>query len=263
LSGRFLIGRETKLSSEKFRENFLPRRFPRVRFGTDKLILVQKFKIHYVEAGQGQPVLLLPGSDDTHRMWIALMPILAARFRLLALDHIGRLDSDQTGENNEIALQEQTDIIAQFILQLELGQVNLIEGYNRGALVYDFAVRYPDLVNRIIGIEANLIHTGLEDGAVINPQKIVDISRSSRNKTRLSENSNRSIEEDVKSIKKPFLYLFGTSADANRKGLAENLKYLKTYLPHAWIVSLEGSISDLADKKPLEIAKIIVEFLNK
>jgi hypothetical protein len=257
LSGGFLIGRETKLSTEKSGEKFLPGTFPRVRYGIDKLILVQKYKIHYVEAGQGQPVILMPGSANTHRMWSALMPLLAARFRLMAIDYIGRLDSEPTRENKKITLQEQTDILVKLVLQLELGQVNLIGGYNSGISVYDFAARYPDLVIKFIGIEADLIQTGPESGSDIDPQKIVDTRLSG-----LSDNSDRSIKEEAKSIKTPFLYLFGTSPDVKRTGLADNLKYLKTYLPHAWIVSLEGSILDLADQKPLEIAKIIVEFLN-
>jgi pimeloyl-ACP methyl ester carboxylesterase len=229
----------------------------------DKFILVQRYKIHYVEAGQGEPVILIPGSYNTHRTWNRLMPLLSSEFRLLALDYIGSVDSRKEAENPEITLQEQTDIIANMVRQIGLGKVNLIGGYSGGATVYDFAARYPDLVIKIISIEGSLIQSSTENSSSEAISKARNASRLPWYKINLARRSTRSIEEESKSIKAPLLYLFGTSSDIKRIQLAENLEYLKTYLPHAWVIALEGSIHDLATQQPLDIATIILEFLRK
>jgi pimeloyl-ACP methyl ester carboxylesterase len=251
------------LSSEKSRKEISPRIFHKARFGVDKFILVQRYKIHYVEAGQGEPVILIPGSYNTHRTWKRLMPLLSAEFRLLALDYIGSVDPQKGDENSEITLQEQTDIIAKMVQQIGFEKVNLIGGYYGGTTVYDFAARYPDLVNKIISIEGSLVQSDTERSSSQQSSKGKNLSRLPWYKINLARKSTQSIEEEAKSIKAPLLYLFGASSDIKRIQLAANLEYLKTYLPHSWVVALEGSIHDLATQQPLDIATIILEFLRK
>jgi pimeloyl-ACP methyl ester carboxylesterase len=140
----------------------LPRTFRRAKYGMDKFALVQKYKIHYVEAGQGEPVLLIPGSFTTYRVWNRLMPLLSVKYKLLALDYLGVGDSDKPRRGFDYTVQEQTDIIALMVRQLSLGKVNLIGGSYGGTIVFDFAARYPDLVGKIVSIE----------GGVIKPDKM-------------------------------------------------------------------------------------------
>lgn len=254
---------ESGLSSEKFRNKISPRIFHKARFGADKLILVNRFKIHYVEAGQGDPVILIPGSYNTRRTWNRLMPLLSGEFRLLALDYIGRVNPDELEEDTGITLQEQTDIIAGLVRQIGLEKVNLIGGYYGGASVYDFAARYPDLTEKIISIEGSLIQSDTDRNSPQNIQSPKKNPGLPWFKLGLNRKSVLSIEEESKFIKSPLLYLFGTQSDVKRINLTENLEYLKTYLPHAWVVALEGSIHNLASQRPADMANIILEFLRK
>jgi pimeloyl-ACP methyl ester carboxylesterase len=251
------------LSSEKSTKKISQRIFHKARFGIDKFILVRRSKIHYVEAGQGEPVILIPGSYNTQRTWKRIMPLLAAEFRLLALDYIGTTDSGKQPEIPEFTLQEQTDIIAKMVRQIGLPKVNLIGGYYGGAAVYDFAARYPELVLKIISIEGSLISSDLN-----NP--VPDVLSQAKNsfrvpwyKINIGRKSTFNLEEEAKSIKAPLLYLFGTKSDIKRIQLVQNLEFLKTYLPHAWVVALEGSIHDLNTQQPQDIANILLEFLRK
>ena len=222
----------------------------KARYGMDKLALVQRYKIHYVEAGQGEPVVLIPGSYRTYRAWNHWMPLLAAQYRILMLDYheMGGSEKPREGANT---IQEQTDIIAQMVLQLGLGKVHLIGGSSRGALVFDFAARYPDLVNKIVSIEGGLVDSS--PGSIPSrPWYRISITRK----------ASKNIEEDARSIKAPVLYLYGTLSHFRGIQLKENLQYLKNYLPHAWIVELEGRLHDLAMQNPSELAGLILEFLN-
>ena len=129
----------------------------KAKYGTDKFVLVGLYKLHYVEAGAGEPTILIPGSYSTYRVWNRLMPLLAKEFRLLAFDYLGVGDSDKPRKGFDYTIQEQTDIIARAVRQLELGRVNLIGGSYGGAIVFDFASRYPDLTGKIVSIEGGIV----------------------------------------------------------------------------------------------------------
>jgi pimeloyl-ACP methyl ester carboxylesterase len=133
------------------------RLFRKARYGLDKFILVGKYRIHYVEAGQGKPVVLIPGSYSTYRAWNRLMPLLGEEFRLLALDYLGVGDSDKPHRGFGYTVQEQTDLIAAMVSQMGLPKVNLIGGSYGGDMVFDFAARYPGLTDKIVSIEGGVI----------------------------------------------------------------------------------------------------------
>jgi pimeloyl-ACP methyl ester carboxylesterase len=233
----------------------LPHRvFRKARYGSDKFILVGKYKVHYVEAGQGEPVILIPGSYGTYRAWNRLMPILGKEYRLLALDYLSVGDSDRPGKGFEYTIQEQTDRIAAMVRQLEMPGVDLIGGSYGGAIVFDFAARYPDLVGKIISIEGGVIRS-------VDSKAKTD-SRIPWYKISLARKISRSLEEEAKEIKSPVLYLYSTHSDSKEILLDKNLEFLKKYLPHAWIVEMEGGIHDLALQKPSEVANLILEFLH-
>jgi pimeloyl-ACP methyl ester carboxylesterase len=133
------------------------RPYLKARYGTDRFIEVKGYQLHYVEVGDGQPVVLIPGSFNTYRSWNRLVPFFANRYRLLALDYLGIGFSDKPETGFEYTIQEQTNIIAEFVKKLELSQVTLIGGAYGGAIVFDFAARYPDMVTKVVSIEGGVV----------------------------------------------------------------------------------------------------------
>ncbi len=297
------------LSSEKAA---VRRVFHKAKFGVDRFILVQTYKIHYVEAGAGEPIIMSPGSYSTYRIWNRLMPLLARDFRLLALDYVGVGDSDKPEKGFDYTVQEQTDLIAKMVQQMGLDKVNLIGGSYGGAIVFDFAARYPSLVGKIVSIEGGVvkpdkmkgdsmeyclkfpvvgdvfvkvIRTGVLNKPVarvvagkwyssmtpVDKEEVLEqISSNAKSASRIpwykisiARKTSKNIEEEARSIKSPVLYLYGTESDYKEILLEKNIKFLKDYLPQAWIVAVEGGIHDLAMQKPAEIANVILEFLRK
>ena len=53
------------MSPEKSLQVSSARFFRKAKYGLDKFVLIGKRKIHYVEAGQGDPIILIPGSGST------------------------------------------------------------------------------------------------------------------------------------------------------------------------------------------------------
>jgi 2-hydroxy-6-oxonona-2,4-dienedioate hydrolase len=62
---------------------------------TDKFATVYGVKIRYVEAGSGAPVILIHGLADNIAVWDSVIPVLAARFRVIAFDQVGFGHSDK------------------------------------------------------------------------------------------------------------------------------------------------------------------------
>lgn len=234
------------MSQEASSKGVVRRAFHKAKFGQDKFVLVQTTRIHYVEAGKGEPLVLVPGAYSAHRTWDHLIPLLAKEYRILVLD--------LEGIRQDYSPQEQADLMAKIIQQLDLGKVSLMGGSQSGRVIFYFAVHYPELLNTIVSLGGGVIQ--LET-------KLESSSPKSWYKLGLTRKTTSHIEEQAKSIKCPTLYLYGTKSDPRGTLLKKNLEYLTTYLPQTWIVALEGRIRDLAMLQPSEITSIILEFLRK
>lgn len=127
------------------------------RYGQDRFIQVGGYRIHYVEVGEGEPVILIAGSYTTYRAWDRIVPGLSRQYRLLVLDYVGVGDSDKPRKGFRYTIQEQAGLVAGLIEQLGLGRVHLIGSSYGGAIVLFLAARRPDLVNQVVSIEGGIV----------------------------------------------------------------------------------------------------------
>jgi pimeloyl-ACP methyl ester carboxylesterase len=127
------------------------------RYGEDRFIEVAGYALHYVEAGDGVPVLLIPGSFSTYRSWNRLVPLLRDHYRLLALDYLGTGDSDKPQSGFRYTVEEQADLIARMIPQLGMERVHLVGSSYGGAIVLNLAARYPEQVLKVVSIEGGVV----------------------------------------------------------------------------------------------------------
>src|SRR5215471_18844047 len=61
----------------------------------EKQIDVGGYRLHYTEAGAGPAIVLLHGLGSDLRTWRQVMPVLATRFHVYALDQLGFGQSDK------------------------------------------------------------------------------------------------------------------------------------------------------------------------
>lgn len=100
-------------------------------------------QLHYVRGGEGEPVLLVHGWPSTWYEWHRVMPLLAERYDVIAVDLRGAGDSDKplTGyDKRTLAID-----LGRLIEGLALGPVHYV-GHDIGGMVgYAFAHEYPEL----------------------------------------------------------------------------------------------------------------------
>ena len=115
-------------------------------------------RIHYLEAGKGEPVLLLHGFAQTSRMWLPLIKELAKSHTVIAPDLRGYGSSAAPADGYTKAAMAR-DIHA-LMNGLGYKRVALV-GHDIGLMVaYAYAAQYPAEVKRIVLMDAFLPGVG-------------------------------------------------------------------------------------------------------
>jgi pimeloyl-ACP methyl ester carboxylesterase len=131
--------------------------------GADRFVRVRGYDIHYVEAGAGRPILLIPGAFTTYRAWNRILAGLSPHARVLAVDYVGIGDSEKPERGFDYTVEEQADILAEMLLILRLSDVTVVGASYGGAVALNLAARFPDIVGRVVCIEG---------GALITPEAL-------------------------------------------------------------------------------------------
>lgn len=103
---------------------------------------------HYLDAGQGAPVVLLHGFPETNFAWRFQIPVLAEHYRVIAPDLRGYGETDKPAGGYDKRTMARD--LRELLRELGIGKIALV-GHDRGARVATrFAKDYPDLVDRLV-----------------------------------------------------------------------------------------------------------------
>ena len=116
--------------------------------GASRHVRVDGINIHYVEAGQGPPVLLFHGLASSVFTWRENMTALARCHRVFAFDLPGHGDSDKP----DISYNpwDVAGIMGKAVEQLGLSNAAVIGSSAGGALGLMMAIKFPDLVSSLV-----------------------------------------------------------------------------------------------------------------
>ena len=110
------------------------------------------FRLHYHEAGDGQPVVMLHGGGPGASAWSNFgpnLPVFAKEFRTLLVDQPGFGDSDKP----EITKQYFTfsaDALLGLLDKLGIERAHLVGNSLGGGTAVRFALRHPDRAGRLV-----------------------------------------------------------------------------------------------------------------
>lgn len=120
-------------------------------------------QLHYVRAGQGDPLVLLHGYPETWYAWRKVIPELAKHYTVIAPDLRGLGDSEKPESGFD--KRTVTEDIYQLIQQLGFSRIFLVGHDYGGSTAYVFAAEHPEMVRRLAVIEC--APAGLVDHDVI------------------------------------------------------------------------------------------------
>ncbi|MFE7508984.1 alpha/beta fold hydrolase [Promicromonospora sp. NPDC057488] len=120
-------------------------------------------ELHYVSAGtEGTPVLLVHGFPETWWAFHRVIPLLAERHRVFAVDLRGFGDSAATDTTDTTGSATAAEDLHHLIEHLGLGPVHLLGQDIAGATVFRLAATHPEDVAGLTAVEMGLAGFGLE-----------------------------------------------------------------------------------------------------
>ncbi|TDC35472.1 alpha/beta hydrolase [Kribbella albertanoniae] len=117
--------------------------------------------LHYVAGGQGEPLLLLPGWPVTWREFRHVMPLLAERYRVIAVDLRGMNLSGKpaTGYDKKTMARD----IFELVRHLGYSKAN-IAGHDIGSMVaFSYAINHPEAISKLAIMEVGHPDSSLYD----------------------------------------------------------------------------------------------------
>jgi len=119
-----------------------------------RLVKTGDLRFHIVEAGAGDPVILLAGFPQSCYAWRRVMPLLAATHRVIAVDLPGQGDSDKPagGYDTRTAAHR----IHELVRALGLIRYTLV-GHDIGAwIAYPYAAEFSEELVGAVLLDANI-----------------------------------------------------------------------------------------------------------
>lgn len=107
-------------------------------------------RIHYVDEGAGAPVLCLHGEPTWSYLYRKMIPPLAARHRVLAMDFVGFGRSDKLTEMGDYSFELHADTLRGFVETLDLRAVTLVVHDWGGLIGLAVAAEAPDRFARLV-----------------------------------------------------------------------------------------------------------------
>ena len=113
-------------------------------------IRVRGVELHYIEQGQGEPLILLHGGQGDYRSWESLMKVLSPQFRVISYSRRYNYPNNNPISARYHSAYTEADDLAAFIRQLRLGRAHLV-GTSMGAFTaLVLAVKHPEMVRSLV-----------------------------------------------------------------------------------------------------------------
>ncbi|MFF2328614.1 MULTISPECIES: alpha/beta fold hydrolase [unclassified Streptomyces] len=104
-------------------------------------------RLHYKAGGDGAPLVIMDGWPRTSHGLHKIMPLLAERFRVIAVDYRGMGQSDKPKDGYD--KKNMAKDLHQLVHELGHEQVNLAGGDVGAMVAYAFAANYPDATRKL------------------------------------------------------------------------------------------------------------------
>ena len=113
-------------------------------------------RMHYLDEGEGDPVLLLHGEPTWSYLYRKIIPELAGYARCIAPDYFGFGRSDKPTEPGFYTYDRHVESIARLAAELDLQRITLVVQDWGGPIGFRFAVEHPERIARLV-----VLNTGI------------------------------------------------------------------------------------------------------
>ncbi len=120
---------------------------------------VNGLKMYYEVYGVGKPIILLHGSYMTIPLnWSHIIPLLAKDRKVIVTEMQGHGRTRDIAR--EVSYEGMADDVSGLLMHLKIDSADIL-GYSMGGgIAFEFAVRHPDQLRRLVALSAPYTHNG-------------------------------------------------------------------------------------------------------
>lgn len=223
-------------------------------------------QLHYIEQGQGQPLILLHGNGESCDYFEHQIPHFSADYRIIAIDTRGHGKSPK-GEKS-FTIKQFAEDLHDFMDEKGIEKAILLGFSDGGNIALTFTLKYPERVEKLIVDGANLFPSGVKplyQWPIEFGYRIAKLFSKKSEKAKLNTemlglmvNEPHIDPSELARLTMPVLVVAGTRdmiKDAHTRLIYKNL-------PNAELAVLEGD-HFVANKNPEAFNKVVSDFLRK
>lgn len=223
-------------------------------------------KLHYTDCGEGEVLILLHGNNEENSIFIHQIAYFSKKYRVIAIDTRGHGKSPRG--TKPFTIRQFAEDLYEFMNEHEIKKAHILGFSDGGNIAIIFALRYPEMVGRLILNGANLTEDGIVKEAQVEIQKeyreACEKAKKDRSAIRdmellgLMVNDPNIDSEELVNIKAKTLVLTGMDDLI----LPEHSALIAEKIPDAKWVSIPGD-HWIANKYFKDFNKVVDEFLNE
>lgn len=107
-------------------------------------------QVHYVEAGEGPPLILLHQTASSSVMWLRAIPLFAERYHTIAMDTPGFGMSDHPAEQPTEGIPYYSQAVIGLLDHLGYEQANIVGFHTGASIAVDVAANSPERVKCLV-----------------------------------------------------------------------------------------------------------------
>jgi haloalkane dehalogenase len=127
------------------------------------------FRQHYVDEGDGDPIVLLHGEPTWGYLYRAFISRLTAHGRVVVPDHMG-FGKSETPQDRTYSIREHVENLERLLDHLSLTDITIVGQDWGGVIGSAFALRHPDRIRRLC-----LMNTGVPGIAPKEARRVKDL----------------------------------------------------------------------------------------
>lgn len=126
----------------------------------NSLCAVNDIQLHYIEQGQGWPLILLHGNGEDSSYFVHQIDCFSKSYRVIAIDTRGHGQSPRG--DKPFTIKQFADDLHDFMDEKGIGKAILLGFSDGGNIALTFALKYPERVEKMIVNGANLFPRGVK-----------------------------------------------------------------------------------------------------
>jgi len=188
-------------------------------------------KLHYIEKGQGMPLVLLHGNGENGKYFEQQLNYFSDRYRVIAPDTRGHGQSPR-GEA-PFRIRQFAEDLHEFMDELGIDKAHILGFSDGGNIALCFALKYPERVEKLILNGANLNANGVKARYQIpitlgyHAAKLFKNAKQEAEMLALMVNDPNIPETELSKLKMPVLVIAGNKdmiKDSHTRRIAELIK---------------------------------------